>query len=191
MSFAARALRLRSTTLLSRPRTITSPITKATSARFASSDYGSPGHKDDPAAGEQKTPNPSADKEHPGPPPPKPGQGTGGATKADSQGHNTSTQQSDKRPSVGNAPTQPSGKKGYATNNYKPPKGDTKNAEPKILNESPPSDDQAPEDVKKHNAEFEGRAERPAERVKQDEIEDDKVNKGFWREDSDGKPRTG
>jgi len=51
---------------------------------------------------------------------------------------------------------------------------------PKILNESPPPEDKAPEDVKKHNEELEHRAERVHERAKNEDVEKDKVGKKFW-----------
>lgn len=61
------------------------------------------------------------------------------------------------------------------------PLGENRNkAQPKILNQSPPKESEASEDVKKHNREMDARAERPAERVKDEDVEKDKVGKGFW-----------
>ena len=56
----------------------------------------------------------------------------------------------------------------------------TKAAQPKIYSASPPKDEDAPEDVRQHNREMDQRADRPAEKVKDEDIEKDKVGKGFW-----------
>jgi len=56
----------------------------------------------------------------------------------------------------------------------------TKGLSPKILNDSPPPEDKAPEDVKKHNEELRHRAERAHEKVSNGDAEKDKVGKGFW-----------
>ena len=53
-------------------------------------------------------------------------------------------------------------------------------AQPKIYSESPPKNNEASEEVQKHNREMDARAERPAERVKEEDYEKDKVGKGFW-----------
>lgn len=97
-----------------------------------------------------------------GPPPPSAGQGTGGATKANSEGHNTGSSKQSGGSSSGSS------------------KG-TQGAQPKILNENPPKEGEASEDVQKHNRDMENRAERSHEKVNSDEdIEKDKVPKGFW-----------
>lgn len=53
-------------------------------------------------------------------------------------------------------------------------------AQPKILNDSPPDENNAPQDVKEHNKEVDKRADRPQEKVKGDDVEKDKVPKGYW-----------
>lgn len=55
-----------------------------------------------------------------------------------------------------------------------------KDPEPKILNRSPPKDEDAPKDVKQHNEEMLKRADRPNEKVKDEDVEKDKVPRGFW-----------
>ena len=57
---------------------------------------------------------------------------------------------------------------------------DTQTAQPKILSRSPPKEGEASEDVQKHNDEMSKRAERPAEKVKDEDLEKDKVGKRFW-----------
>ncbi|KAF2487586.1 hypothetical protein BDY17DRAFT_289245 [Neohortaea acidophila] len=54
-------------------------------------------------------------------------------------------------------------------------------AQPKILNTSPPKDGEESADVKKHNDEMAKRADKPAEKVKDEDVENDKVGKGFWQ----------
>ena len=53
-------------------------------------------------------------------------------------------------------------------------------AEPKILKRSPPQEGKAPQVVEQHNKEMGKRADRPAESVKDEDIEKDKVSKKFW-----------
>ncbi|TKX25653.1 hypothetical protein C1H76_2303 [Elsinoe australis] len=185
MSMSIRAIRL------SRP--VTSSLRAATvlparfpsSARFAGSDYGSPTGGPISENPKDQGPNPSADKEHPGPPPPKAGQNTGASgTKKTEKGHNTPNSQSDVRPSVGNEPTQ-GGKKSFSTSAVsRADAHQTKNgAKPKILSESPPADQEAPEDVKRHNEEMDRRAERAAANVSNEDADKDKVPKSFWKGD--------
>lgn len=57
---------------------------------------------------------------------------------------------------------------------------DRKAAKPTILSESPPKDSEASEDVKAHNRDMDRRADRPAEGVKESDVEGDKVSKSFW-----------
>lgn len=57
----------------------------------------------------------------------------------------------------------------------------TEGLSPKIYNESPPSKNDEPEEVKKHNEELEHRSERAHERVDNKDTEKDKVGKGFWK----------
>ena len=55
----------------------------------------------------------------------------------------------------------------------------TDNAQPKILSSSPPKEGEQ-QDVDQHNKEMTQRAERPSEKVTDDDVEKDKVGKGFW-----------
>ena len=57
-----------------------------------------------------------------------------------------------------------------------------KQAQPKIFGESPPNEGEASQEVKDHNKDMDKRAERPAEKVKDEDVEKDKVGKGFWGE---------
>lgn len=57
----------------------------------------------------------------------------------------------------------------------------TKGAQPKILNQSPPDENNASEEVKAHNKEVDKRADRPQEKVKGEDVEKDKVPKGYWQ----------
>jgi hypothetical protein len=57
-------------------------------------------------------------------------------------------------------------------------------AQPKILSTSPPKESEASEEVKQHNKEMDQRADKPAERVKDEDVEKDKVGKGFWTGES-------
>jgi hypothetical protein len=56
----------------------------------------------------------------------------------------------------------------------------TEGLSPKILNESPPTADEQPGDVKKHNEELDHRAERAHEKVSNEDAEKDKVSPKFW-----------
>ncbi|KAF4547093.1 Hypothetical protein D9617_59g026320 [Elsinoe fawcettii] len=184
MTFATRAIRLSRPLTSSLRSTTTLPSRIPATTRFASSDYGSPTGGPISENPKDQGPNPSADKEHPGPPPPKVGQNTGASgTKKGADGHNSPNAQSDVRPSVGNEPTQ--GKKSFSTMTVRRAEAtQTKNgAQPKILSESPPLDSEAAEDVKRHNAEMENRAERAAEGVSSNDAQKDKVPKSFWKGD--------
>lgn len=134
--------------------------------------------------------NPSADLEHPGPPPPKVGQNTGSTpTKGTSSGHNTEEPAQGKSQadvSTGNTGSDSlkssNGKRGFHTSarqlNDELRSKKTQGAQPKILNESPPENPS--EDVKKHNADMEQRAEQATEKVSDEDAQKDKVGKGFW-----------
>lgn len=142
--------------------------------RYASSDYGSPTSSADPASDPKNAgPNPSADKEHPGPPPPKAGHGTGGATKADGDGHQAPTgQQSDVKPTGGNvaqkrgfhsSALRVAGWRGFHSSSVVGKEGKEgkdeggKKPQPKIHDPEKPKED---EEAKKHNEEFEKRRDR-------------------------------
>lgn len=53
-------------------------------------------------------------------------------------------------------------------------KNDDGKSKPKILNEKPPTGEDVPEDVRKHNEEFEKRKIRAKEGVKDSDIEKEK-----------------
>lgn len=55
-----------------------------------------------------------------------------------------------------------------------------KEAKPQILNQSPPKDGEASAEVNKHNEEMANRADKPSEKATDADVENDKVNKGFW-----------
>jgi hypothetical protein len=55
-----------------------------------------------------------------------------------------------------------------------------KKAQPKILSDSPPQEGEVPEDVRKHNEEMDRRADKPNEKVTDEDVKKDKVGKGFW-----------
>lgn len=54
-------------------------------------------------------------------------------------------------------------------------------AQPRILKDSPPDEDNASDEVRAHNKEVDRRADRPQEKVKAEEVEKDKVPKGYWQ----------
>ncbi|OCL04759.1 hypothetical protein AOQ84DRAFT_391328 [Glonium stellatum] len=164
MSALRRSISVRSNLLRPFLRSAPRITSQATPRRFASQDYGS---GEGNPAGEQpqkQGANPSADKEHPGPPPPKVGQGSGTTpTKGSSEGHNTG--QSQQSPSSGerNKSSSKKGKKG---------------AQPKILSDNPPNEDDP--SVREHNKEMENRAERAHEQVSNADAVKDKVSPGYW-----------
>lgn len=173
--------------LLRRPYAIALPIRTLapSSRRLASQDYGS--GKGDPKGEkpQEQGPNPSEDKEHPGPPPPKVGQGTGGGpTQKGEKGHEGQKKSFSTyaRPLV----VQQGQRRGFtssaivAATGVKKPQGDTENAQPKILSESPPSGEDQPEEVKRHNEDMAKRVEHPDAQVSNEDAEKDKVKKGFW-----------
>ncbi|KAK5169625.1 uncharacterized protein LTR77_005602 [Saxophila tyrrhenica] len=54
-------------------------------------------------------------------------------------------------------------------------------AQPKILRDNPPlNESEQTDEVRKHNAEMNRRAERPAEKASDEDVRNDKVGKGFW-----------
>lgn len=123
---------------------------------LASQDYGSGAGDPKGENPQQQGANPSADKEHPGPPPPAAGKGTGSTpTKGGEKSSNDTSGQ----------------KKGTQSKN---------GAEPKILNENPPKDGEAPADVEQHNRDMDQRAEKAHEKASNADAEKDKVGKGFW-----------
>ena len=112
------------------------------------------------------------DLEHPGPPPPKVGQNNKTSPDASSSSSGSGQQSSKTQSSEG-------GKSQSEAATNKDAKG-VKGAQPKILNENPPTEKNAPEEVKEHNREVDQRAERANEQVSNEDAEKDKVPKSFW-----------
>ena len=111
--------------------------------------------KSDYGSGEQYDgKNPSEHIEHPGPPPPSAAQGKGGSKQQQSS--------ESKQPSSGKSKS-------------------SEGAEPKILNESPPKEGEEPNDVAEHNKDVSRRADQAHEKVNEEQVEKDKVGKGFWK----------
>ena len=152
---------LRSLSLRSSIRSITSPRYIQQNRLYAQSSYG--GGEGDPKGEDPQNQgsNPSAGLEHPGPPPPEAGQGTGGGpTKANKDGHNTLENES----SGGGGKTDASSSKGANSG-----------AQPKIHSHSPPAE--LSEEAKKHNEDFNNRY-GAQDKAGQDEKQE--VGKGFW-----------
>lgn len=155
---------LRTVTLL-RPAIARPALPIATTYKwFAHSGYGD--GKGDPVGEnpQKQPPAKSRDLEHPGPPAPDVGKGTDG-TAPKSQN--------------------PGGEKKSASSSSKPQQQQqqknsqsVKGAQPKILNENPPSEE-SPE-VRQHNQEMENRAERAETKISNEDAEKDKVSPGFW-----------
>ncbi|KAK5108363.1 hypothetical protein LTR62_008393 [Meristemomyces frigidus] len=141
-----------------RPLSRTTPRLAFTNSRRNASDYGSPEGDQVKESPKDRGPNPSEHLEHPGPPPPS----TAGK----------SEQTTDK----GGKDTSSSSDSGSGSSNGGSSKSGTQAAQPKILNESPPQGDQAPEEVQKHNREMDARNAQSTEK-RQDK---DKVGKEFW-----------
>lgn len=181
---------------LARPFARPSSRLPITAHRFASGDYGSGAGDPKGEKPQQQGSNPSADLEHPGPPPPKVGQGSGSTpTKGTSSGHNTGEAKSGGKAdqSVKPSVTSDGGSGGGSGNDASGNMGGkgkesggsgngsskrTQGAQPKILNESPPAEPSG--EVKEHNRDMEQRAERANEKVSDEDVEKDKVGKGFW-----------
>jgi hypothetical protein len=158
MSFLTRpASALRSAAL--RPAVSSIPRARP-QVRFATQDYGS---GDGNPAGEkpaEQGKNLSEHLEHPGPPPPKVAEG-----KSSSSPNNDDTKSSSKSDS--SASKSDSSKA-------------TKGAQPKILDEKPPSKENESEDVRKHNEEMENRTETKHEQASSEDSKDEKVDKDYW-----------
>lgn len=148
-----------------RPLTRRTPQITYVNTRLAHQDYGGSGIAGEKPETQGK--NPSEHLEHPGPPSPATGNNSGSSGQqqggsSSSSSSNQSSQDSSKQPQQ----SQPS-------------KG-TQGAQPKILNESPPKEGSASADVEQHNRELDQRAEQAHEKVRDEDIEKDKVGKGFW-----------
>ena len=146
---------------LLRPLSRPTPRVAFAGRRYASQDYGSPEGDMVKEAPKDRGPNPSEHLEHPGPPPPS----TAGKSEQGSQQQQGQGQQQPKSDNSGNN------------------KG-TQAAQPKILNESPPQGEHAPDDVRQHNEEVDRRAEQASSKVRDEDIEKDKVGKDYWRGES-------
>lgn len=132
----------------------------------ATSDYGS--GKGDPKGEnpQQQGANPSADLEHPGPPPPKQGQGSGSTpTKGGKDSSNS-----------GNPSEQSKGTQSPSSSS-----SSSDGPQPKIHDQSHPSESHESKDVKEHNRKFEQRTETASNKVSSEEAEKDKVGKDFWK----------
>jgi hypothetical protein len=129
--------------------------------RWGTSDYGS--GKGNPAGEtpEKQGANRSESLEHPGPAPPDVAKG-----KSSSSPNEDSTKDSQKSStSQSQDGASKSGNKG---------------AQPKILNENPPTKDEQNDDVKQHNKDMEQRTERAHEQVSNEDAKNDKVPKSYW-----------
>lgn len=60
----------------------------------------------------------------------------------------------------------------------------TEGLSPKILDESPPADEEAPKEVKKHNENFDKRADRAHEATGNSHGDKEKVDPKFWSGES-------
>ncbi|KAF2431230.1 hypothetical protein EJ08DRAFT_632535 [Tothia fuscella] len=118
--------------------------------------------------------NPSADLEHPGPPPPKAGEGSGSSpTKGTAEGHTKPNQ------TTGST----SQKRSFSTVRSlwaKDMPKSTEGLQPKILSESPPGEEEAPDDVKEHNRDMDNRNAKSHESVSNEDAKKDKVSRAFW-----------
>jgi hypothetical protein len=111
--------------------------------------------------------------EHPGPAPPKVGQNNKTSPNSDSfdsssSGNSTTSESSSSSSQSSKAETTDKDVKGV------------KGAQPKILNENPPKQEEESQEVKQHNAEMDQRAEKAHEQVSNEDAEKDKVPKSFW-----------
>jgi hypothetical protein len=105
--------------------------------------------------------------------------GSGGATKGTSEGHSTAKPAQGQKRSFLTYPNLQFRQNDVMLAEKKPKS--TEGLSPKILNESPPSKENEPEEVKKHNEELENRSERAHEKVNNEDAEKDKVGPGFWK----------
>ncbi|KAF2200931.1 hypothetical protein GQ43DRAFT_456100 [Delitschia confertaspora ATCC 74209] len=159
--------------VLSAPRT----RVQVAAQRFASGDYGSgEGSPVGEKPKEQGRSKATEEVEHPGPAPPKAAQ-KGNAShdresSSSSKHEAQSTEASKSTPSKsdGKSTEKSGGEKGYGS----------KGPQPKILNENPPAENEEPEEVRKHNKEMDGRAEKAHESVSNKDAKKDKVGSKFW-----------
>jgi hypothetical protein len=131
--------------------------------RFATQDYGSGAGNPAGEKPEKQGQNPSENLEHPGPPPPKVAKGQ--SSSSPNNDDSSAKQSQSQSPSQSSSSGSKSGNKG---------------AQPKILNENPPTEEEQNEDVKRHNKEMEQRTERAHEQASNEDAKNDKVPKKFW-----------
>lgn len=168
MSFLARpASFLRSAAL--RPALSSVPRARP-QVRFATQDYGSGAGNPAGEKPEKQGKNPSENLEHPGPPPPKVAKGQSSSSPDDDDSSSSSSGQSSGKSAA-------SGQKSQSNDGASKSK---KGAQPKILNENPPSKEEESEDVKQHNKDMENRTEKAHEQVSNEDAKNDKVSKKFW-----------
>jgi hypothetical protein len=134
--------------------------------RFATQDYGSGAGNPAGEKPEKQGANPSESLEHPGPPPPKVAKGQSSSSpNEDSSSGSSSQKSSSASQSQSNDGASKSGNKG---------------AQPKILNEKAPPEDEQSEDVKQHNKEMEQRTEKAHQQASKEDAKNEKVPKKFW-----------
>jgi hypothetical protein len=136
--------------------------------RFATQDYGSGAGNPAGERPEKQGQNPSENIEHPGPPPPKVAQG-----KSSSSPNQDKQESQEQKSSSSSSASQSQSNSGAS-------KSGNKGAQPKILNENPPTKEEQNEDVKKHNEDMENRTEKAHEQASNEDAKNDKVPKKFW-----------
>ena len=118
--------------------------------RFATQDYGSGAGNPAGEKPEKQGQNPSEHLEHPGPPPPKVAKGQSSSSPNNDDSAANQSQSQSQLQSQSSSSGSESGKKG---------------AQPKILNEKPPTEEKQNEDVRRHNEEMEKRTDRAHEQA--------------------------
>lgn len=147
-----------------RPFLCTAPRARP-QVRFATQDYGSGEGNPVGENPQQQGKNPSEELEHPGPPAPKVAQGKS-PSPDEKQSSSNQSQTSSSSESKSSSESGGQSNKGKGA------------PQPKILNENPPSEQD--ESVRKHNEEFEQRADRAHEQVSNEDAKQDKVSSKFW-----------
>ena len=171
-----------------RPVAVASPRS-GLQVRFATQDYGS---GDGNPAGEkpqEQGQNPSEKLEHPGPPPPSVAKGQSSSSPNNDDAASSSSSSSNTSSSSSSS-KEPSNKREFSTSTRrraneepavkqgqenKPKASEIKGAQPKILNENPPSAEEESGDVKKHNEQMSQRAEQAHEKVSNEDAYKDKT----------------
>jgi len=196
MSFLRPMSILRSAAM--RPAALSAGPRARVQVRFATQDYGSGEGNPAGESPQKQGENPSENLEHPGPPPPKVAQGQ--SSSSPNKDSNSNQNDSPKPTSESPAPSTnkgSSGKREFSTfarqmkdnkeptidqgKHNEPSPNEVKGAQPKILNENPPSAGEESQEVKEHNEDMSNRAEQAHERVSNEDAEKDKVPSGFWK----------